>query len=147
MLTSFMDKHFKGSEVHACVDTRMRGPWNARECSNESFVQFHTQAARDRVSFEISTKGHAKNLKTPKGNLLKVNRMRSDFMRGRDFTMWKAEELIKDKIKAAGLAVEVKYMKIKDARKIMANDAEVFVQARDDARGHFLGDFMDLALP
>ncbi len=142
-----MEKHFKDQEPYACIDTRMRGPWNARVASDESFVQFHTPAARDRVVKEILDKGHANNLKSSKGTSLKVNRMRSDFIRGRDFAMRKSEELIKGKLQTVGASGEVKYVKGKESRKITVNNHDAFVQALADPHGRFVGEFRDLALP
>ena len=125
----------------ACEDRGTRG-W-----SDESVVQFHTPAARDRVVKEILDKGLANNLKSSKGTSLKVNRMRSDFIRGRDFAMRKSEELIKGLLQTAGASGEVRYAKDKESRKIIVNNQDAFVQAPADHHGRFVGEFQDLALP
>ncbi len=87
-IKQFMEKHFKNEKEYiACYDTRMKGPFDNRQPTDESFVQFLTPAARDRVLKRAKDGQLAKDLKSSKGASLKVDRMPSDHVRSRNFAM------------------------------------------------------------
>ena len=147
VIKSFMANNLKDAETYACIDTRMRGPWNAQTPSDASFVQLFTRQARDRVVKKVLDKNLAKDLKSVKGALLKVNRVRSDFMRGRDFAMGKPEVMIETKLRAENVNAEVKFVKAINAPQITTGGMGAFVQRRDDLNGHFVNDFASLRFP
>ena len=152
LIKSFMASHFPGNsssgEYIACIDTRMRGPWGSRTMSDESFVQFFTSEARERVMKAIIDGKLASNLASVKGAKLSVGRMRTDVHRSRDFAMRKAEELIRQKLSSKSVSLEgVKYEKTKESRKIVVNEQDAFVQERGNSFGAFAGEFTDLSLP
>ena len=88
-----------------------------------------------------------KSFTTPSGSTLNIYRAKTDFIRGRDWAMGKSEELIKKKLAAAKLRKPVKYVKHKDARKIMVDGVDAFVQRPVETHGSFVCDFQDLQLP
>lgn len=73
--------------------------------------------------------------------------MKVAWQRYRDFSIGKAGELIKAKMIQFGKHDNVKFIKIKDVRKITAGDVDAFVQMSSDDSGNFIGDFGDLRLP
>ena len=48
IIAEFMKAHFPW-EFYACIDTRMTGPNGKKKPTSETFVQFHTKQARERV--------------------------------------------------------------------------------------------------
>ena len=95
----------------------------------------------------IVAKKYYENVKSSKGAKLTVGKSKTERQRQRDFLMYKAEVLIKEKIQKRGASGDVKYTKSKDERKVTVNGVNAFVQLRTDARGNFCGDFADLVLP
>ena len=144
-LRDFKARHFE-SEDHACFDSRMEGP-GKKKLSKESYIQFFSRAAMDRILDKIKAQDLGKDLRSPKGAKLTLSRMKTDFQRSRDWSMRKSEELIRAKLHANGTAATVEYTKTKDERKITVNGHEAFVQIPVEAHGSFRGDFRDLALP
>ena len=142
MVRQFVEK-YQGQDVPLCVDTRMTGPFQTRTPTNESFVQFCSRDARDRVFQAMKDKSFT----TPSGSTINIYRAKTDFIRGRDWAMGKSEELIKKKLAASKLTMPVKYVKHKDARKIMVDGVDAFVQWPAETHGSFVGDFQDLQLP
>ena len=138
----FIEKYV-GKDAYICIDTRMKGGFDDRKPTNESYVQFGSRDARDRVLKAV--KGN--NFKTDKGNIIKVYRSKTEWQRGRDWAMRKSEELINGKLQSAGRSATVKFEKGKDFRKITVNGADAFVQRLNDAHGRFGGEFADLMLP
>ncbi len=145
-IKAFMEQHFSGVS-YACIDTRMRAPYGGKKATDESFVQFACVEARDRVADVIVAKKYYENVKSSKGAKLTVGKSKTERQRQRDFLMYKAEVLIKEKIQKRGASGDVKYTKSKDERKVTVNGVNAFVQLRTDARGNFCGDFADLVLP
>ena len=142
MVRQFVEK-YQGQDVPLCVDTRMTGPFQTRTPTNESFAQFCSRDARDRVFQAMKDKSFT----TPSGSTINIYRAKTDFIRGRDWAMGKSEELIKKKLAASKLTMPVKYVKHKDARKIMVDGVDAFVQWPAETHGSFVGDFQDLQLP
>jgi hypothetical protein len=145
-LESFMKRHF-GENSYLCIDTRMKGERKNRTATDESFVQFCTPDARDRVLDVINTKKYGENVKSSMGNVLKINKSKTDWQRQRDFAMRKSEELIVTKLRGMNSGATAKYETSKDVRKITVSGRDAFVQRWDDPRGRFHGDFQDLQLP
>ena len=142
MVRQFVEK-YQGKDVLLCVDTRMTGPFPTRTPTNESFAQFCSRDARDRVFQAMKDKSFT----TPSGSTINIYRAKTDFIRGRDWAMGKSEELIKKKLAAAKLTMPVKYVKHKDARNIMVDGVDAFVQRPVETHGSFVCDFQDLQLP
>ena len=138
----FVEKYC-GKDAYLCIDTRMMGPYNDRKPTNESFVQFGSRDARDRVMKAIKET----SFNTEKGNNIKVYKSKTEWVRGRDWAMGKSEELIKKKLDAAKLSATVKYEKGKEVRKITVNGEDAFVQLATDVHGNFVKNFADLRLP
>ena len=134
---------FQGKDTFVCIDTRMSGPYSARKPTNETFVQFCSRDARDRVFQALKDS----EIKTAKGNPVKVSKSKPDFIRTRDWAMGKSEELIKAKLETAKISATVKFEKGKEVRRITVNGCDAFVQRFADARGTFVGSFDDLELP
>ena len=141
----FMEKYFE-SESWACIDTRMRGPKDDQKPSDESFVQFFCPQARERVLKAILQKKIG-SFKNAKGDNIVVNRYKTDWQRGRDWAMRKAEALIKEKLERNKTHSKVEYKKTKEERKIIVGDRVAFLQTRLDEHGVFQKDFADLKLP
>ena len=142
-IKGFIEKH-QGKDAYVCIDTRTKGGFDDRKLTDESFAQFGTRDARDRVLKAIKER----NFKTAKGNTVKIDRSKTEWQRGRDWAMRKSEDLIKGKIQSAGSKGEtVKFEKAKDWRKITVNGGDAFVQRREDRHGNFVGNFADLSLP
>ena len=134
---------FQGKDTFVCIDTRMTGPYTARKPTNETFVQFCSRDARDRVFQALKDS----EIKTAAGNLVKLSKSKPDFIRTRDWAMGKSEELIKAKLETAKIAATVKFEKGKETRKITVDGSDAFIQRFADARGNFVGSFIDLELP
>ena len=113
---------FQGKDTFVCIDTRMSGPYSARKPTNETFVQFCSRDARDRV-FQVLKDSE---IKTAKGNPVKVSKSKPDFIRTRDWAMGKSEELIKAKLETAKISATVKFEKEKDVRRITVNGCDTF---------------------
>ena len=144
-IKAFMEQHFNGD--YSCISTRMRGPHDKRTASDESFVQFACPEERDRVVGIIQAKKLGNNVKSSQGAKLTVGKMKTDWVRQRDFAMRKSEELIKEKLQEQGAQSIVKYEKAKESRKIMVDGAEAFVQRAADPLGCFVGRFSELKIP
>jgi phenylalanyl-tRNA synthetase beta subunit len=125
------------------IDTRMKGGYEDRKMSNESYVQFASSEARDRVSKAVKER----SFKTSKGATIKINRSKTDWQRGRDWAIWKAEDLVKEKLETHKTKAKVEYKQTKDDRKILVNGEAAFIQVRADAHGVFVGKFTDLKRP
>ena len=67
-------------------------------------------------------------IKTAKGNPVKVSKSKPDFIRTRDWAMGKSEELIKAKLETAKISATVKFEKGKEVRRITVNGCDAFVQ-------------------
>ena len=89
--------YYQGKDIILCVDTRMTGPFPSRTPTNESFAQFCSRDARDRVFQAMKEK----SFKTPSCNTINIYRAKTEFVRGRDWAMGKGEGLIKKKLAAA----------------------------------------------
>ena len=134
---------FQGNDTFVCIDARMTGPYSSRKPTSESFAQFSSRDARDRVLLALKDTA----IKTATGNTIKVFRSKTDFIRSRDWAMGKSEELIKAKLQNAKISASVKFEKGKEARKITVDGDDAFVQRLEDTHGNFVGNFHDLQLP
>ncbi len=146
-IQKFMDEHFKGAESFSCIETRMVGPSNDKKTSSESYVQLFSIQSRDRVLKAIEDGKYAQDLKSSKGTKLKVCRYKTDWQRGRDWAVVKAEEMVREKLEKNKSKAKVAYKQTKDDRKIFVNDEVAFLQRRSDAHGSFQSSFADLKLP
>ena len=148
-IKAFMDKHFKDRESFACIESRMSGPWNDQKPSGEAYVQLHSRQARTRILKAIEDGKYAEGLTSSKGDKLKVGRYKTDWQRSRDWAIWKAEDLVKEKLAERKMEkAKVEYKATRDERKILVNGEVAFVQKRSDAQGNFVGkSFADLKLP
>ena len=84
IVKQFVEK-FQGNDTFVCIDTRMPGPYSSRKPTNESFAQFSSRDARDRVLLALKDTF----IKTATGNTIKVFRSKTDFIRSRDWAMGK----------------------------------------------------------
>ena len=145
ILTDFMAANFT-DEYYACVDTREEGAVGHKKPTNESYVQFFTPEARDRVLQQVKDKSI--KCTNSKGKQLEILRAKTAWQRSRNWAMRASEKLIKDKLAANKITnIKVEYKADKDSRRILANGSPAFVQMRDEQRGQFTGDFQDLVLP
>ena len=142
IVKQFVEK-FQGNDTFVCIDARMTGPYSPRKPTSESFAQFSSRDARDRVLLVLKDTV----IKTATGNTIKVFRSKTDFIRSRDWAMGKSEELIKAKLQSAKISASVKFEKGKEARKITVDGDDAFVQRLEDTHGNFVGNFHDLQLP
>ena len=78
---------------------------------------------------------------------LNASKSKTGRQRQRGWSMRKAEELIKGKLKSNGVKGIVKYSATPELRKNTVNEISAFVQLRHDAQGQFQQDFNDLKLP
>ena len=141
LLTGFMKAHIPG-ERFATIDTAMSGPRDNRKAANVSFVQFHTEAARDRALELVKAK--SAELKNDSGGNLRIERARTEAQRERNWVMRKAEEILKDSLK--GQDPDIKYHVAKGQRKLTANGQDAFVQPNGE-RGRFVGSYAPLQVP
>ena len=142
IVKQFVEK-VQGNDRVVGIDTRMSGPYTARKPTNETFAQFCSRDARDRVLQALKET----SIKTANGNTIKVFRAKTEFIRSRDWAMGKSEELIKTKLETEKLSATVKYEKGKELRRITVDGEDAFVQRLTDAHGKFVGNFQDLQLP
>ena len=145
IIAEFMKAHFP-SEFYACIDTRMAGPNGKKKQTSETFLQFHTKQARERVLEQIKS-GSFKCVNS-KSEKLEVSRAHTDWQRSRNYAMRKAEQMINESLVANKIGnARVEYVADKDSRRIMVNSSPAFVQKREDPRGQFVGEFKELTLP
>ena len=142
IVKKFVEK-VQGNDRVVGIDTRMSGPYTARKPTNETFAQFCSRDARDRVLQALKET----SIKTANGNSIKVFRAKTEFIRSRDWAMGKSEELIKTKLEREKFSATVKYEKGKELRRITVDGEDAFVQRFTDAQGKFVSNFQDLQLP
>ena len=126
VLRDFMSRHF-GTEYVACIDTKMTGPYSARKLSDTAHVQFFNREARDRVFGTIKERKLGEGLKSSSGNALKIDKMKTDWQSARNWAMWKAEALVKEKLRSDGSAANPRYEATKDARKLTVDGQDGFI--------------------
>ena len=141
VLKAFVEKHLGTNYV--CIDTRMKGEYQNRVASDESFVQFATPDARDRAL----TKLKDRKCTSSKGVELKISKSKTEWQRHRDWAIRKAEEMIKEKMRSKNMHEQVKYTATKESRKLTVKNTVAFLQLRDDVAGRFQSGFADLKLP
>ena len=145
VIAEFMKANFP-SEFYACIDTRMEGPNGKKKPTSETFEQFHTKQARERVLEKIKS-GSLKCVNS-NSKRLEVLRTHTDWQRSRNYAMRKSEQMINEALVANKIGnARVEYIADKESRRITVNSVPAFVQKREDLRGQFVGDFKDLTLP
>ena len=105
-----------------------------------SFVQFHTENARDRVAGQVQAQGL--EVKNDQGDKVKVDRARSDAQRARNWAIRKAEDMLKEALPRS----TVQFHAGKGMRKLTAGNIDNFLQPNGE-RGHFVGGVAHLQLP
>ena len=150
-MKDFVQKHFPKDKEHiACYDVRMKrgNDTNKKDTmTDEAFVQFFNEGARDRVLLVTKAKKLSEGLASRGGSKITVDHAKTDWMRQRNWAMRASETEIKKNIHSAGLTANVEFVKSSTERKILVDKMEAFVQTRADPRGVFTGEFAELALP
>ena len=119
IMKAFMATNFP-SEQFAAVDTAMSGPRGDRKPSTMSFVQFHTENARDRVAGQVQARGL--EVKNDKGDKVKDDRARSDVQRAHNWAMRKAEEMLEEALPGS----TVQFHAGKGMRKLTVGNTDYF---------------------
>ena len=143
VISAFMRQHFENVSF-TYIGIRMMGPYDKKQPSDESFIQFVCQEERDRIFNTIVSK---KLRASSSGKELAIGRSKSDWIRKRDFAMRESERLIIARLRDRGQQGVVKFQKSKALRKITVDGVDAFVQNSGDAIGEFKGMFVDLAIP
>ena len=143
VISAFMRQHFENVSF-TYIGIRMMGPYDKKQPSDESFIQFVCQEERDRIFNTIVSK---KLRASSSGKELAIGRSKSDWIRKRDFAMRESERLIIARLRDRGQQDVVKFEKSKAVRKITVAGVDAFVQNSGDAIGEFKGTFGDLAIP
>ena len=143
VISAFMRQHFENVSF-TYIGIRMMGPYDKKQPSDESFIQFVCQEERDRIFNTIVSK---KLRASSSGKELAIGRSKSDWIRKRDFAMRESERLIIARLRDRGQQDVVKFEKSKAVRKITVAGVDAFVQNSGDAIGDFKGMFGDLAIP
>ena len=119
------------------------GPYSNRKLSAASYVEFSSpDAAREALDAMKDSE-----FKT-NGGTIKIKAARSKLNSKRNFSLRKAEELIKSDAQANGKEVKICWKTSEPGiRSITVDNIEAFRQGKGELGGHFLPPFGGLALP
>jgi len=128
-------KKYPGHQALAHYN-KYKGPYNNRKLTTVGLVEFANRDARD--NFLKAAGGQ--DCET-QGAKVKVKRAKTNFNSQRDYSLYKAVDLLKEA--AAGKKVTLD----RGNRKVKVEDEVAFKQEKEDSGGTFLGEFEHLALP
>ena len=136
-----LEKRMRDSFAHVkycAVDNFFTGPCNNRKVSKASYVEFHTPEAANRFYNMVKGKNEAKV--NVGGNELLVKLARTKLNEKRNYSLRKAEELIKSDASSKNKAVKIDWKE----RQVLVNNAVAFMQDKMETEGSFVVGFWAL---
>ena len=127
---------------HGPIAVVEKGPYENRQITNECTLQFSNRNDKEKAMRKIKNE----NLKLRAGQTdLKIVFTRSKLQKGRNFSLYKAKELIEQHSNALGKKVAIEWKM--PTRKVTVDDCLVaFEQHKDHEEGLFLSPFQDLKI-
>jgi protein subunit release factor B len=138
-IRTFMADKFQEFRV-VDADNFYSGPPTDRKLSKTSFVELASASDQHKFLKKAVDQTFRVN-----GVPLAIKRARTDFQNKRNFSVRKAEEIIKSSDAARGQTIEVLWLQ--KVRQVTVDGVVAFSQPLDEVGGSFLGLFSDLVLP
>ena len=123
----------------AFADNFYAGPQNRRSITKVGFLEFRTEDAAKKFLDRVPSK----TAELSDGSTVKIKRALSEFNKQRNWSLRKAEELIKGDPAARNRRVAIDF----GSRTVTVDASTAFEQGRDETGGSFKGAFSTLALP
>ena len=118
------------------VANKYKGPYNDRKCSAHGYAEFSDRDSRN----HFLTAAGGQDLQV-QGATVKVKSAKTQFNSQRDYSLYKAEELLKAGLEGKTVTLE------RETRSVKVDGEVAFKQEKTEAAGTFLGAYSHFSLP